>query len=103
MHIDLARAKASTSRVEDVSKNLLAFIGGQEFRIPMEAILKTAADLESHLTKEKAQIAKWWDLRLTLYRQIGLDGAGIQSAVHAILESKSRSKVVPLRRLTRAS
>lgn len=103
VHVELARAKASTARIDEVSENLMAFIRGQEFRAPMAAIVKAAVDLESHLTMEKDQIGKWWELRLTRYRQIGLDGAAIQSAVHAILESKSKSNLVPLRRLRRVS
>lgn len=103
-HVELARAKASGERVDEVSQTLLAFVEGRQFRTPLEAILKTATDLETNLAREKSQVTRWWDTRETLYRQIGLDGESIRAAVHAILEGKSRRlTVVPARRARSAS
>lgn len=103
-HIELARAKASALRVDEVSASLKAYVQGEQFRTPMDAIVKTANDLAAHLKLERRQVEKWWDYRNGLYAQIGLDGKSVKNAVHAILEGGSiDSKIVPIRPAARAS
>lgn len=98
-HIELARAKASAHRIDEVSQNLKAYVQGEHFRTPMDAIVKTADDLVAHLAMERRHVGKWWDYRDSLYAQIGMDGKSIKTAVHAILEGRPiDSKIVPIRR-----
>jgi len=51
VHIELARSKASDQRIDEVSKNLKKFVESDDFRTPIDAIVKTAADLQSHAFK----------------------------------------------------
>lgn len=98
-HVELARAKASAQRIDEVSSNLKAYVQGDNFRTPMDAIVKTADDLEAHLANERRQTEKWWQLRQALYGQISMDGKSIKKAVHAILEGRPiETKIVPIRR-----
>jgi len=103
-HIELARAKASSQRIDEVSEKLKAYVQGDEFRAPMDAIVKMAGDLEAHLVNERRQIEKWWQYRANAYAQIGIDGKVVKGAVNAILEGRPLpSNVVPMRRTPRAS
>jgi hypothetical protein len=98
-HVDLARSKASHAQIDQVSRNLLAFVTSQDFRTPLESVLKAAGDLETHLVKEKDQMQRWWTLRLAHYRQICVDSKTIRSTVNVILERKCLgADIVPMRR-----
>jgi hypothetical protein len=104
VHVELARSKASDSRIDEVSRNLKLFVQGEEFRTPIDAIVKTSGDLLDHLQKEQTLVSNWWKMRTSLYGQIGLDAKTIRLAVHSILEGKSiDSKVVPMRCTHRVS
>lgn len=103
-HIELARSKASDQRIDDVSKNLKAFVQGENFRTPIDAIVKAAADLDDHLRKERVQVDSWWKMRERFHAQIGFDGAAIRTAVQEILGGKVLdAKIMPFRRARRAS